>query len=207
MKTEQIRTYGMASNCYIIADGGECAVIDPSAKPEYILEAAGENKIKYIFLTHGHFDHTKYLVPLREITDSAVCIHAEDNEMLSDADKSAYNLFNSGTQDKATADILFHDGDSFSIGNSTVTVLHTPGHSKGSSCFMTECGIFTGDTLLSGSIGRYDFYGSSDAQLFDSLRRLVSLEGDYVLYPGHGEKTALNNERKNNPYLNGDLFI
>ena len=107
MEVRRIPTYGMASNCYVISDGRESAVIDPSAKLEYITAALADagTKLKYILLTHGHFDHTKSLTKLREATGAEVCVHADDDEMLSDSDKNAYSLFNAGTQDAESADI------------------------------------------------------------------------------------------------------
>lgn len=150
MEVRRIPTYGMASNCYVISDGRESAVVDPSAKLEYITAALADagTELKYILLTHGHFDHTKTLTKLREATGAEVCVHADDDEMLSDSDKNAYSLFNVGTQNAESADILLHDGDRLKVGSATVTVIHTPGHSKGSVCYQTGRDLFTGDTAF-----------------------------------------------------------
>ena len=203
MEVRRIPTYGMASNCYVISDGRESAVVDPSAKLEYITAALADagTELKYILLTHGHFDHTKTLTKLREATGAEVCVHADDDEMLSDSDKNAYSLFNVGTQNAESADILLHDGDRLKVGSATVTVIHTPGHSKGSVCYHTGRDLFTGDTLFLDSVGRTDFYGSSSEALSHSLKRLTDLPGDYTVYPGHGESTSLERERQHNPYL------
>ncbi len=203
MEVRRIPTYGMASNCYVISDGRESAVVDPSAKLEYITAALADagTELKYILLTHGHFDHTKTLTKLREATGAEVCVHADDDEMLSDSDKNAYSLFNVGTQNAESADILLHEGDRLKVGSATVTVIHTPGHSKGSVCYQTGRDLFTGDTLFLDSVGRTDFYGSSSEALSHSLKRLTDLPRDYTVYPGHGESTSLERERQHNPYL------
>lgn len=203
MRIRKIPTYGMASNCYLLCGSESAAVIDPSAKLEYITDALSEENVKltHILLTHGHFDHTKNLQLLRELTGAKVCIHREDNEMLGDSVKNCFSLFNEGEQTAPPADILLEDGDAVELDGKSVRVIHTPGHSKGSCCFAVGDVIFSGDTLLYRSIGRYDFYGSSDTALTESLKKLISLPGNYTLYPGHGEKTDLDSERKYNPYL------
>lgn len=207
MRIIKIPTYVMASNCFLLCGKEKAAVIDPSAKLEYITDALAEEKVSlaYILLTHGHFDHTKNIKTLHGLTGAPVCIHREDNEMLTDSVKNCFSLFNAGEQIAEDADLLLEDGDTVDLEGRPIKVLHTPGHSKGSVCYMTGDVIFTGDTLLAGTIGRYDFYGSDENALFASLRRLFALPGDLTVYPGHGEKTSLERERKYNPFIN-DIY-
>lgn len=203
MRIRKIPTYGMASNCYLLCGNESAVVIDPSAKLEYITDALAEENVRlaYILLTHGHFDHTKNVQPLHEITGAPVCIHHDDNEMMTDSVKNCFSLFNAGEQIAKDADILLQDGDALDFDGKSIKVIHTPGHSKGSVCFAIGDALFTGDTILYRTIGRYDFYGSDETKLFESLRKLFALTVNYTLYPGHGEKTDLESERKYNPFL------
>ena len=104
-------------------------------------------------------------------------------------------------QEKVFADIKCEDGDVLTIGNTEIKVLHTPGHSEGGVCYMVNDSIFCGDTIFERSCGRTDFPGGSSVVLARSLKKLNDLEGDYILYPGHGNSTTLENERKYNPYM------
>ena len=203
MKISALPTFGHWSNCYLVSSGGEAALIDASATLSHVNEALGAagSELKFILLTHGHYDHTKYVTQIKQSTGAKVCIHRADDEMLSDSDKNCYRLFNTGEQVAEKADVLLEEGDVLALGGEEIKVIHTPGHTKGSVCFLTGSVIFTGDTLFRDSIGRTDFYGGDEDELFRSLRRLASLEGEYELYPGHEGTTTLNIERKFNRYL------
>ena len=87
------------------------------------------------------------------------------------------------------------------LGNKEIKVIHTPGHTAGSVCYMADCVIVTGDTLFHSGIGRCDLYGGDEQAMKQSLKRLASIEGDYKLYPGHGSTTTLERERASNIYL------
>ena len=203
MKIITLPTFGHWSNCYLIASDGEAALIDASATLPHVrdaLEATG-SELKYILLTHGHYDHTKYVTQIKDGTGAKVCIHRDDNEMLSDSDKNCFTLFNVGEQVAEKADRLLDDGDKLKLGSEAIKVLHTPGHTKGSVCFLTGSVIFTGDTLFRDSVGRTDFYGGDETELYNSLRRLAALDGEYEIYPGHEGTTTLNVERKYNRYM------
>lgn len=203
MKILTLPTYGHWSNSYLLINGGEAALVDPSCAPSHVAEALAGNgcELRYILLTHGHYDHTKYVAKVKEMTGASVCVHRLDNEMLGDSRKNCYKLFNDGEQLAPSADILLEDGDALPLGDDSLTVIHTPGHTKGSVCYMTGDAIFTGDTLFRGAVGRTDFYGGDERELVSSLRRLAALDGEYALYPGHESTTTLNIERKFNRYL------
>ena len=196
-------TFGHWSNSYLIVSDGDAALVDPSSAPSHVVDSLADNgcTLKYILLTHGHYDHTKYVAKVKETTGAKVCIHTADAEMLGDSEKNCYKLFNDGEQIAPAADLLLHDGDELSVGAETVKIMHTPGHTKGSVCFFVGDSIFTGDTLFRGSVGRTDFYGGNDLALMKSLSRLAALEGEFTLYPGHESATTLNIERKFNRYL------
>jgi glyoxylase-like metal-dependent hydrolase (beta-lactamase superfamily II) len=196
-------TFGHWSNSYLIFSGKEAAIVDPSSAPSHVTDALEEYgcELKYILLTHGHYDHTKYVARVKDATGAKVCVHTLDGEMLGDSDKNCYRLFNDGEQIAPDADVLLSDGDVLPLGGESIKVLHTPGHTKGSVCYIVGDAIFTGDTLFRGSVGRTDFYGGDERELIRSLRRIAALEGEYTLYPGHEGATTLNIERKFNRFL------
>lgn len=191
------------NNCYLITDENtnESALIDCSEFNEKMRALIGDTELKYILLTHGHFDHIGGVKAVKEQYGCQVAISAEDAPMLSDSLRSLA-LFSGGRQEKVQADILLKDGDTLSLGNITVKVLSTPGHTKGGLCFIAEDCLFTGDTLFRESCGRTDFPGGSSKELLRSLHRLRDLDGDYRVFAGHEGNSTLSHERAYNPYMN-----
>ncbi len=196
----------MSANTYILKDSatGDAAIVDPGGDSEYIISQIHLNSanVKYIFLTHGHFDHILALGRIREYTGAKVYIHALDNVCLNNPTFSL--MTHIGRSDRfGDADVLLDGGEEIAVGESTVRVMHTPGHTPGSVCFITDNGIISGDTLFYESIGRTDFPGGSFESIEDSIKKLYSIEGDITVYPGHGRATSIEHERKFNPYVNG----
>ena len=186
------------SNCYVLISGeqGEkrtAAVVDPSADKDTILRfIQGKNAVlESIILTHGHFDHVESVDTLRDATDAVVCIHKDDNEMLSDGRKNAYAFFFGTDRKWRPADRLLEDGDQISVGKEALTVISTPGHSKGSICLLCGNILITGDTIFANGYGRYDLHGGNPSTLRDSLLGLRKLDGNLTIYPGHGESARL----------------
>ena len=199
----------LATNCYIVETGsGEAVVIDPADSGEEILSAA-ENaglRIRKILLTHGHFDHTGAAAFVKEHTGAPICIHKADNELLSDAVKALAFFCPGKPFISCEADEFFENGDPVTQGNVTFTVLHTPGHTAGSVCFLCkdENGrniMFAGDTIFKDSIGRSDGYSGDPRVQMQSLEKIKELTEDYIIYPGHGESTTLNAEKRYNPFI------
>ena len=195
---------GMLSvNCYIVvSDSQNAAVIDPGGEAERILDYLQTNKLtlKRILLTHGHIDHIGAVKVLKDRTGAEIYIHDLDAEMLNDPVKNLASPFRMAYQ-PVSPDHTFSDGSRISLDEITFTVMHTPGHTKGSSVFLTGTTMFSGDTLFQGSIGRTDFYGGDYETMQRSLKKLSELETDYTVLSGHGEKTTLGEEKKYNPYL------
>lgn len=195
---------GMLSvNCYIVvSDSQNAAVIDPGGEAERILDYLQTNKLtlKRILLTHGHIDHIGAVKVLKDRTGAEIYIHDLDAEMLNDPVKNLASPFRMAYQ-PVSPDHTFSDGSRISLDEITFTVMHTPGHTKGSSVFLTGTTMFSGDTLFQGSIGRTDFYGGDYEVMQRSLKKLSELETDYTVLSGHGEKTTLGEEKKYNPYL------
>jgi hydroxyacylglutathione hydrolase len=192
------------SNTYLLCDQNECAVIDCGVDSKDVLRKVNEKNltIKYIILTHGHVDHVYYADSLKQASKALLCLHEDEYELYSDSFKNGFALFGVKRDVKLPApDRLLKDGDKLKLGNTQIEVIHTPGHSPGSICLLCEGVLLSGDTLFALSVGRTDLYGGSFKQLVSSLNnRLFSLDGDIVVYPGHGPETTIEYERENNPY-------
>ena len=196
MKIRIMQVGPIGTNCYILEDESthQAAVIDPGGDAPRLLTALKGLDVRYILLTHGHYDHTGAAAELSAAFPKAeVYIHEKDYR---DVDPSLFPLHTelSGVH-------FYGEGDRLVLGTLALEVLHTPGHSEGS--VTLRCGelLFCGDTLFAGSCGRTDFPGGSVPKMMASLRRLGELEGDLQVLPGHMESSTLAAERQYNPYL------
>ncbi len=203
MQIRIFNTVDFPENCYaaIFSDG--IFLVDPGEYTAELDAFVRENtdNIKYILLTHKHFDHVRGAVNVKKLCpDAKIVIHSLDADGLNDPIKSLATYFGF-EQNNITADILCEDGDIINLGDTKIKVLHTPGHSEGGVCYIVENAIFCGDTLFKSSCGRTDFPGGSGCVLSQSLKKLKDIKGNYTLYPGHGEITSLNEERAYNPYM------
>ena len=194
---------GLDTNCYILKhrQSRAAAVIDPGGDLLVIKNALFEQEasLRLILLTHGHIDHILALEDLRT-PNTIVCIHKNDAHMLVERD-----LFTSmvphDPRPMRPAEFLFERDGKYKVDPFEFYVIHTPGHTAGSVCYIFEDCLFTGDTLFRMSCGRYDFPGSSSLDLGHSLEKLRDLPGDYEVYPGHEGSTSLEYERRFNPYM------
>ena len=193
-------------NCYFIEDvaTGDIAVIDPGDSSTVLKNLITENsdKIKYILLTHGHFDHIGYAKQLKDLTNAKVVISKLDEPFLADGELNLSLPFFGRSVSAVTADITLEDNDELMLGETKIKYISTPGHTKGSGCYIIDDSIFTGDTLMKLSMGRTDFPTSSNADMSASLKRLYNLQGDYKIFSGHGASSTLDYEKKYNPYIN-----
>lgn len=191
------------SNSYIITDDntGFAAVIDPDFQNISLDGIVKENNIKLILLTHAHFDHIVSCEELREKTKAPIYVHELDKAACEERNINLSTAF--GFSVSFSADGTFTDGDVIALGESKIKVLHTPGHTKGSSCFIIGSDMFSGDMLFSYSIGRTDFPGGSVKEMRESIKKLKEIDTDYTVYPGHGGSTGLFFEKDNNPYFYG----
>jgi glyoxylase-like metal-dependent hydrolase (beta-lactamase superfamily II) len=196
----------VGSNCYLVEDNGQALIIDPSASASAILRRLREDGCTPvgILLTHGHFDHIMSVDTLRQAEpDLKVYIHEADAPMLTDADKNGFAFFFRQERTWNAADVLLHHGDEIQVGDATLTVVHTPGHSPGSSCYLcqSEGVMFTGDTLFADNIGRCDLWGGSYATIRKSLKSLRDYDDTLTIYPGHGEENKLSRALDNTMYI------
>lgn len=206
MKIERFSMGPMAANCYILLDeaSGEAAVIDPGACEQPLIDYLQSDmikKVRYILLTHGHYDHLMGAAQVKALTGALIYIHGEDAACLTDEHESLADTHLPGQQAYVAPDGFLEEGMELPLGGLSIHVLHTPGHSRGGVCFVVDGVIFSGDTLFCHTCGRTDLPGGDYAMLMHSLERLARLKGDYQVYPGHNRQTTLAHERTHNRYL------
>jgi len=197
----QIQTFNvgmLSTNCYVVncPETKEAIIIDPgfdaSYEAEQIISYVDKNtlKVKFIVNTHGHADHISGDAVLKRKYGVPICIHTFDVLCL--------NVLGEVI---SPANILLEDGGLLKFGQMTLKVMHTPGHTPGGISLVGENLVFTGDTLFAGGIGRTDFAGGSDREMRLSLKKLLCLPDNYVVYPGHGFVSTIGEEKRVNPFL------
>ncbi len=203
IKVECFSEGSYGCNCYAVFSGEEIALVDIGEATDEIIEFAKKNKdkIKYVLLTHCHYDHICGVERVLKETDAKLVIHKADAIGLENPEYSLSARVGF-PQPQIKADIEVQNGDKLPLGDSFFEVLHTPGHTSGSICYLIEDKMLSGDTLFEGSIGRTDFISGSIEQMKSSLNILKNLGEDYEVFPGHGYPTTLFSEIETNYYFN-----
>jgi hydroxyacylglutathione hydrolase len=207
-------------NCHILGDPAthEAIVLDPGDEVERVLSVLRIHSLKVMAIvsTHAHIDHVGGLHKLQQATGAPVLMHAADLELYRHLDIQAAWL-GVRAPESARVDQLIRDGDTIRWGNYAVNVLDTPGHTPGSVSLYLPARLnehapasaapptlFAGDTLFAGSIGRTDLWGGSFEEIIHSIRgKLLVLPDETVVYPGHGPRTTIGQERALNPFVGG----
>lgn len=176
MIVERLIVGGLETNCYILKEAESGIIIDPGAEPERIIKAVSGLKVNLILATHNHFDHIGGLREVKKATGARAAIHPLD--------------WIPGF------DMRLEDDQQIEFGLSKITVLHTPGHTPGSSCFLINYDLFSGDTLFLGGWGNTSYPGGDERAIMKSIReKLLSLLDQTKVYPGHGPSTTIGQER------------
>ena len=186
----------LETNCYVVTDEAtlECAVIDPGAEANVILDYLEDNRLRCraVMLTHAHFDHTGALGEVLDSTGAQLYVNEKERG-------TGIPGFR-GFQPPEGA-VFYGEGDTVKVGSLEFRVMATPGHTPGGVTLVCGGALFTGDTLFRGSCGRTDFPGGDLRAELASLARIGRLPGDYEVYPGHDLSTRLSIEREHNPYM------
>lgn len=201
MKIDVIPLGHIAANCYMLLSDNAAVVIDPGIFSQKVKDFLNENfeKERLILLTHAHFDHICGADRLRADTGVKIAVGEKDAPALIDTSLSLSDKFHAH-QTPFEADILLKDNEIFNVGDIEFKSLSTPGHTVGGMCYLTVKSLFSGDTLFLESVGRTDFPGGDGEALLKSIKRLLSLDEDIEVYPGHGEPTTIEHEKLYNPF-------
>lgn len=205
MKYENVIVGPLETNCYLIYgdETQECAVMDPGAQPEKIIQTIAAMNLKPVILinTHGHVDHVGANKDIKEKYDIPLVMHSADAPMLKSVLQSGLGLF-LGARNSPPPDQFLSEGEELRIGTSSLKIIHTPGHSPGSLSFFCDGLLFSGDTLFCGGVGRTDLPGGSWEEMIRSIEdKILTLPDDTVVLPGHGPHTTVAQERYNNPFI------
>lgn len=190
------------TNCYLVSTEKAALVIDPGFESKQTEDFLEQNKDKecMILLTHCHFDHIGGAKTLGSKFNVKIAIGKDDNEGLSNGDISMSNRFHAKVA-PFSADIKFEGDEVFKIGDITVKVINTSGHTVGGVSYLVEEALFSGDTLFKESIGRTDFVGGDLKTLINSVKRLFTLPDNTAVYTGHGEMTYIGYEKEHNMFV------
>ena len=208
MEITQIRLERMVTFCYILGDEASktCALIDPAFETQKILNEVKKAgyRVTHLINTHCHSDHIAGNASIIAATGAKLLIHELDAKRLGKISNSAFARILGG-KGSPKPDILLKDQDIIKIGETTLKVLHTPGHTPGGICLYTDGNIFTGDTLFVSGVGRTDFPGSSMKQLMKSIHeKIYTLPGETRVWPGHDygpfSYSTIENEKRTNPF-------
>lgn len=183
----------------------ECAVVDAGFDPEAVIRWVGEQsgplRLRHLLCTHGHFDHVSGMRAVQEALGGDCWLHPADRPLLERASEHSILFGFQPVRAPAVVNDLA-DGQRLALGEESIEVIHTPGHSPGGVCFRAGDELWAGDTLFAGSVGRTDLPGGSFEELERSIRTRLFPLGDQVrVHPGHGPATTLGRERAGNPYV------
>jgi len=185
------------SNAYVVSENKQCFIIDPGYEGTEIIEYIKSRKLdpQFIYITHGHHDHTGGVKQLKDLYHIPVYAPLKDKIWMTD---TVYNYF----PYEIPVDQYVVDGDQIDFGSHVFTVIETPGHSDGSTALYHAPYLFSGDTLFFETIGRVDIPFANMDTLLESIKtKLLILPDKTVVYPGHGKPTSIGHEKENNPYL------
>ncbi len=208
MNIQNIVVGAFEVNCFIVTSARQHAlIIDPGSDAVNIDQIISSKKLMVsgYLLTHGHMDHISGLSELHAKHPAPVYLHQADLEWAFTEDNAMPPFYPPPDKPTQMHTIDIEDGQVHSVDGLEFTIITTPGHTPGGVCyhFIGQKTLFSGDTLFAGSVGRTDINGGNSKILAESLTKLVSLPDDTIIYPGHGAKTTISVEKRNNYFLRG----
>ena len=210
MEIKKMPVAPIGANCYIVSEKGKAFIIDPGGDAGKIICAVENLEVRYILLTHAHFDHIGGLNEIKKAFPKAkTAIHKLEKEWLYSTELNLSENFDFDFVYEKEVNTEFEDGTKLDFAGTKINVIHMPGHTPGSSCFYIEKSevcespvLFSGDTLFRNSIGRTDFPEGNGRKIIESIKnKLLLLPDETVVYPGHDENTSIFLEKKLNPFL------
>lgn len=204
IKIHTIVVGSLQTNCYILQSNTNAIIVDPGDEPERIVRFVQDIKVKpsQIIATHTHFDHVLGVDAIRAKLKIPFLIHHDDLSMLESMQSRVRQIMGFEVPSPPKVDSYVKDGDVLKLGDETIRVLHTPGHSPGSISLSGNGYVLTGDALFNQSIGRTDLPGGDLKTLIHSIReRLFKLDDETIVYPGHGPETTIGDEKLANPFV------
>ena len=196
----------LPTNCYLLTDEetGKTAVIDPGFYNSQLEKAVQKHQVVMILLTHGHFDHITGVKKLAVETSAKIYMDAADSDFPMKPELNLSSAMGLDAIEPFVPDVQLHDGSTIQMGSLQIKVLHTPGHTRGGCCYIVGDTLFSGDTLMCGTVGRTDLPTGSYEEIRKSVQRLRDLPGEWRVLPGHEFETKLSWERSNNPYMEAE---
>lgn len=206
MKIDTFTIGPLATNCYLVTceTTNESVLIDPGDTSKLLLETIESTRLKAVLLTHGHFDHIAGINKVLDGAEIPVLIHREDTDMLIDPQRNGSFMIGQ-TITAVEASGVLADGDIVRFGESSLDVIHTPGHTRGGISFVSEGAfVIAGDTLFKMSVGRWDLPGGDYGILMNTIQNIFAkMPDDTIVYPGHGERTSIGSEKSYNQFMVG----
>jgi glyoxylase-like metal-dependent hydrolase (beta-lactamase superfamily II) len=204
MQIIRISPRGFGANAYVLTQDNQTAIVIDPAQPRIAEEVKKLGlEVKYVLLTHCHFDHVGGVPALQKAGAKVVCSRKEKEDIVGKYG-DLFDLFGA-PRVAYTVNTTFEDGEELDLCGLRVKTLVTPGHTSGSACYLISDGdeqaLFTGDTLFAGTIGRTDFPTGDMATIIQSLKRLMTLDESLPIYAGHEEDTSIGQEKRTNPFL------
>ncbi|MBE6722389.1 MAG: MBL fold metallo-hydrolase [Ruminococcaceae bacterium] len=206
MQIECISGGPLPTNCYLLTDEetGKTAVIDPGFYNSQLEKAVQKHQVVMILLTHGHFDHITGVKKLAVETGAKIYMDAADSDFPMKPELNLSSAMGLDAIEPFVPDVQLHDGSTIELGSLQIKVMHTPGHTRGGCCYLVGETLFSGDTLMCGTVGRTDLPTGSYEEIRKSVQRLRDLPGEWRVLPGHEFETKLSWERSNNPYMEAE---
>ncbi|HZY93928.1 MAG TPA: MBL fold metallo-hydrolase [Candidatus Bathyarchaeia archaeon] len=204
MKIHTLVVGRLQTNCYILQSGQEAMVIDPGDEPDRIIRflATLNVRIKQIVATHAHFDHVLGVDGVRKAANTSFSIHKDDLGILQSMQERVKLFMGLKVGPPPSVDGFVKENDVLTVGDDSLKVIHTPGHSPGSISLYGKDNVLTGDALFNQSIGRTDTPGGDTETLLRSIKdKLFRLPDNTIVYPGHGPETTIGDEKLANPFV------
>lgn len=200
----------LATNVYLLWEpqSREAALIDPGMDAQEVGQVAESLGLRpeFIFNTHCHFDHAWLNAYYTKLWEARLVYHKLDEPVLEGSPAAALDYGFPPMERSPQAEVYCEEGEVFRLGDEELKVLHVPGHSPGHIALVTSLGVFAGDVLFAGSIGRWDFRGGNKDDLLSSIaNKLMTLPDETFVYPGHGPTTTIGEEKRSNPFLTGEM--